>query len=117
MALQEQMTHSEDRQAHEVLVRTPEERGQGMAEHWRNFNEGREAGFYAYFMIDNDTHVQDRMHFLREIQASEEIPYPDNTSQAVLKTGRAILWAVSQAYPDGDPFAITYTGERVYPAE
>lgn len=117
MALQEQYIVAEAEQAREVLAQTPEERARGMAEHWRNFNEGRESGFFAYFMIDNDVHVQDRTLFLREIQASEEIPYPDNSRQAVLKTGRAVLWAVSQAYPEGEPFAITYTGERVYPAE
>ena len=94
---------------------TPEEKAAGMANHWEAFKEGREPAFYTYFMLE--AHESERKLFLSEIGASEEIPYPDGQQQAVLKAGRAVLWATSHSYVNGDPCAVFYAGSRMYPVE
>lgn len=115
MTAQEALASPEVRAQYEQLVQTPEERASGMAAHWNSFNDGDEPAFSAYFMID--AHRVERELFLQDIDASSEIPYPNGVRQAMLKTGRAILWAVTQGYEDGDPYAVYYTGERVIPIE
>lgn len=115
MTVQEAMASPEVRTQYEQLVQSPEERAAGMAAHWNNFNEGREPEFSAYFMLD--VHDDVRQAFLEEVEASTEIPYPNGVPQAMLKTGRAVLWAATQGYEDGDPYAVYYTGTRVTPIE
>jgi hypothetical protein len=115
MTVQEALASPEVRAQYEQLVQTPEDRAAGMAAHWNNFNEGTEPEFSAYFMLG--AHDELRQAFLNKIEASSEIPYPNNVRQAMLKTGRAVLWAASQGYEDGDPYAMYYTGTRVMPIE
>ena len=98
-----------------TVVLTPEGRAEGIAAHWRAFEQGSEPAFYRYFMLE--VHGEDRNLFLATIDASPEIPYPDDHRQAVLKTGRAILYAATQSYDNGEPFAVEYIGARVYPIE
>lgn len=115
MAAYQALTSHEVRVEYETAVKSPEQRAAGMADHWRAFNNGEEHRFFTYFMLD--THAEERQLFLAAIDASRELPYPNDTPQAVVKTGRAILWASTQGYENGDPFAVSYTGERVYPIE
>lgn len=100
---------------HEPVVTSPDIRAAGMLDHWQAFQNGQEHSFYRYFMLE--VHEDDRKTFLDGLKASNDIPYPNGERQSVLKTGRAILWAVTQGYDNGDPFAVEYVGQRVYPVE
>lgn len=115
MTAQEALASPEVRAQYEQMIKTPEEHAAGMAEHWNNFKEGLELEFSAYFMLS--AHNTWRQLFLEKINASDEIPYPNDVPQAMLKTGRAILWATTQGYEDGDPYAVHYTGTRITPIE
>lgn len=115
MTAHQALASAEARAENEPIVKTPEQRAAGMVDHWNAFNAREEHRFFTYFMLD--THAEERQLFLAAIDASTELPYPNDTPQAVVKTGRAILWASTQGYENGDPFAVSYTGERVYPVE
>lgn len=109
MTLYEDLRTTE--QSEEVRELTTSQRAAGMADHWSGFIDGRETGFLAYFMLENNDHEEVRRELLELIKASSEIPYPDR--QPVLKAGRAILWAFSNTYEDGSPFDVTYVGEHI----
>lgn len=115
MTVQEALATPEVRAQYEQLVSSPEARAAGIAAHWQQYNDGLEDSFFAYFMLE--AHEAERKAFLAEIEASDQIPYPNGVPQAMLKTGRAILWAAAQGYEDGDPYAVYYTGSRVQPIE
>lgn len=87
----------------------------GIAEHWRNFANGQERGFLAYFMLENQGHEHIRQLFLEDIKASLEVPYPDE--KIVLSCGRAILRSFSRTYDDGKPYDVTYIGELLEPVQ
>lgn len=100
---------------YEQLALSTEERAAKMHEHWQSFKNGSEDEFYRYFMLE--VHENERQLFLESMNASTEIPYPNWEQQAVLKSGRAILWATTQGYDNGDPYAVEYRGERIFPIE
>lgn len=97
-----------------LQVLTPQERATELSEHWYRFAKRKEPRFLAYFMLEHPDHEDMRKEFIKRIKASPELPYP--TKETVLKTGRAVLWAVSNTYEDGEPYDVTYLGEHpTYP--
>lgn len=88
---------------------------QEMAEHWEGFADGREHRFLAYFMRNDAIHEVMLELFLDNIQATTELPGKEK--QAVIKSGRAILWAYSNTDENDQPFDVMYVGERIEPVQ